>query len=810
VKTIADFEDGRLERTFNLYMADAEVEWFEQSWKREKPLRFTPQQLSVVENGLTGKRSLACVGKTAEEMHCAGIHTRGAAEANAISATISVAAPEQSNTLVGNGPIVPIDFLVFVAPATRPFPWKRFAPSAELPSFKGPGFDYQFSYRAIRDVADVDFAIYQTRRYLKPSEWTKLVLPAADFTCVYGHGSYRNRLSTHEPLTCDDVIAVAWLNPWCRVGQREAQVTTRIDELAFVHVPGSPAEHRSFWQVPDVKQLQSRDSSSLRGRLKHIALPGDIVPSLPEPPQKTATLADVVIRNGTLLDGRGGPGVRADVAIAGGRIVAVGQLQEMKAKETIDARERIVCPGFIDLHSHADQGILEFRAAENYVRQGVTTLVCGNCGSSPVDVAEFFRKLRDGGTGPNISLLVGHGSVRREVVGTLNVPSNEEQLREMKRLVRQAMEAGAVGMSTGLTYSPSSYGTTAEISELAKELAPFGGFYATHMRDEGTKVFEAIDEALQIGRAAGVPVHISHHKISAASAFGLTRLTLQRLEDARATGLDVTLDQYPYGAGSGSLSFYVPQASLSGGLEAYRQRIVDPPQRAEIVAAVEDVFRRKLFETGQRPENAEHVAAALTRVQVARVPTEPKLAGQNLQEILQARGSPVTIHSGAELLVDLVGRGAIGINHTLDARPGGDVDRVMQHPLTSIASDGSVFEFGKDSPHPRSYGCFPRVLGHYVRERKVLALEKAIHKMTQLPAQRLGWSDRGVIAAGNWADVVVFDPATVSDKATFLEPHQHSVGFDHVLVRGEFVLQAGRMTGKLPGQPLTLKQRKND
>jgi N-acyl-D-amino-acid deacylase len=225
---------------------------------------------------------------------------------------------------------------------------------------------------------------------------------------------------------------------------------------------------------------------------------------------------------------------------------------------------------------------------------------------------------------------------------------------------------------------------------------------------------------------------------------------------------------------------------------------------------VEDVFRRKLFETGQRPDIAEHVATALTRVQVARVPTEPKLAGQNLKEILQARGSPITIHNGAELLVDLVGRGTIGINHTLDARPGGDVDRVMQHPLTSIASDGSVFEFGKDSPHPRSYGCFPRVLGHYVRERKVLTLEKAIHKMTQLPAQRLGWTDRGVIATGNWADVVVFDPATVSDKATFLEPHQHSVGIDHVLVRGEFVLQAGRMTGKLPGQPLALNQEKND
>lgn len=537
-----------------------------------------------------------------------------------------------------------------------------------------------------------------------------------------------------------------------------------------------------------------------------------LVDSLATSPQaqqvKTATTVDVVIRNGTLIDGTGGPGVRADVAIDAGRIVAVGRLEGVTGRETIDARDRVVCPGFIDLHSHVDTGILEFRAAENYIRQGVTTLLCGNCGSSPVDVTKFFSQLRNGGTGPNIALLIGHGSVRREVIGTLNVPPTAEQLTEMKRLVREAMQAGAAGMSTGLTYSPSAYGTTEEIIALARELAPFGGFYATHIRDEGTKVFEALDEALKIGREAGVPVHISHHKISAASVFGLTRLTLQRIDEARAAGLDVTLDQYPYGAGSGSLSFYVPQSSMSGGLDAYRRRIADPPQRAEVVAGVEDVFVRKLFEAGQRPDNAEHTAVALARVQVARAPEDPQLAGKNLAEILRARGSEVTVHNGAEVLVDLVGRGAVGINHTIDARPGGDVDRVMQHPLTAIASDGSVFEFGKDNPHPRSYGCFPRVLGHYVRERKVLKLEDAIHKMTQLPARRLGWKDRGTLAQGQWADLVVFDPHTVADKATFLDPHQHSLGINHVLVRGQFVLKSNKLTGTLPGQPLPGGMRK--
>jgi N-acyl-D-aspartate/D-glutamate deacylase len=428
---------------------------------------------------------------------------------------------------------------------------------------------------------------------------------------------------------------------------------------------------------------------------------------------------------------------------------------------------------------------------------------------SPVDVGKFFDEVRDGGPGhsqggtaPNVALLIGHGAVRREAMGPLNVPATPEQLERMKRLVREAMEAGAVGFSTGLTYSPSAYGTTEEIIALAREIAPYGGFYATHMRDEGVRVFEALDEALRIGREAGVAVHISHHKISAASVFGLTRLTLEKIDAARAAGQDVTLDQYPYAAGSGSLSFYVPQASLSGGIEAYRRRIADPAERPKIVAAVEKVFVDKLFEAGQATDDPANIAAALARIQVARAPQDPAWSGKTLTEILRLRGTEVTVRNGAELLVDLVGRGAAGINHTIDDRPGGDVDRVMRHPFTSIASDGSVFAFGKDNPHPRSYGCYPRVLGHYVRDRKLLSLEEAIRKMTSLPAARLGWTDRGVVKAGAWADLVVLDPATIADQATFLEPHRHSIGVEHVLVRGRFVLRDGKMTGELPGRPL--------
>lgn len=275
VKTIADFEDGKHDQAFNLYMAAAESEWFDESWIRSKPLRFEPMKLAVIDTGLNGRKSLECRGRTAEEVHCTGVRTGGAGDANAISLTLNVDAPEQRNTLVGAGPIVPLDFLVVVAPKEKPFPWQSLAPSAELRAKGGPGFDYNLTHRSIATRTDIDFAIYQTRRYFKPGEWSKQVLPTADFTCIYGQGAMRDRFLKHEPLRSSEVIAVAWLNPWCRQGQRDAPIITRIDELSFVKVPGSPAEHRSFWQVPDVKQLLHRDEESPGLRRRHVWLPGD-------------------------------------------------------------------------------------------------------------------------------------------------------------------------------------------------------------------------------------------------------------------------------------------------------------------------------------------------------------------------------------------------------------------------------------------------------------------------------------------------------------------------------------------------------
>ena len=515
----------------------------------------------------------------------------------------------------------------------------------------------------------------------------------------------------------------------------------------------------------------------------------------------TATF-DILIRGARVIDGSGQPAFRGDIGIRDGRIAALGQLSGSAAKEFIDASGLILCPGFVDLHNHADRGILQFRNAENYVRQGATTLLCGNCGSSPSDIAGFMRQLRDGGTAVNIVMLIGHGSVRRAVLGDRNVAPTGQQLERMRQIVRQAMEAGAVGMSTGLRYRPGAWARTEEVLALAKEIAPYGGFYATHMRDEGTRILEAMEEALRIGREVSVPVHISHHKISSASVWGLTQSTLSRIDSSRARGMDVTLDQYPYGAGSSGISLMVPQASLSGGIDSFRKRIANEQSRREIIQAVQELMVRKLYESNQDPQEPGDTQVALARIQLSRSPRDKALEGKNLTEILQARQTPVTLAAGADLIVELVSQGAGAIYHTIDERAGGDVDRVMQHPETCIASDGSVFAFGDGHPHPRSYGTYPRLLAKYVRERKVLSWEQAIHKMTGLPARRLGWTNRGLVKAGYWADIVLLDPDKIRDEATFQVPHRYSSGVEHVIVRGEFVLKSGNMTGNRPGRPI--------
>lgn len=522
----------------------------------------------------------------------------------------------------------------------------------------------------------------------------------------------------------------------------------------------------------------------------------------PELAAQEAPTHDLLIRGAQVLDGSGAPARLADVAIRGGRISDIGQLAGVRAKRTIDAKGMVLSPGFVDLHSHADRAIRSRRDAENYVRQGVTTLLVGNCGGSPTDATAFFRSLHEGGAGVNIALLIGHGSVRVVEMGDRSVPPSVEQLEAMRSRVARMMEAGAVGLSTSLRYRPGAYAEMPEVLAVTREIVPYGGFYATHMRDEGLKIEAALEEALHIGREAGVPVHVAHHKISSASGWGMTRLTLDRIDRARAGGMDVTIDQYPYGAGSSGIALMVPQHLVAGGRQAFRQRIADPEVRRQTLEAVETEILEKMFEKEDDPRNAAQVRVALTRIQVARLADDTSLEGMNLSEILERRGTPLSVRAGAELVLELVGRGAGAIYHTIDDRPGGDVDRVMRHPQTCIASDGVLPAFGEGHPHPRSYGTYPRVLARYVRERGVLTWEQAIHKMTGLPAQRLGWSDRGLIKTGYRADLILFDPERIGDTATFAKPHSHAEGVSHVWIGGVPVLDGGALTENRPGRPV--------
>ncbi|MCI0693030.1 D-aminoacylase [candidate division KSB1 bacterium] len=504
--------------------------------------------------------------------------------------------------------------------------------------------------------------------------------------------------------------------------------------------------------------------------------------------QSLTSKLDIVIRNGQIIDGTGTPGFRADLGIKDGKIVEIGNLRERKSKRIVNAEGMVVAPGFIDMHTHAERKIVEIPSVENYIRQGVTTVVGGNCGGSPYPIGEFLQKVERTGMGLNLALLVGHNTVRRKVMGTENRESTPEELAAMKKLVEAAMQEGAVGMSTGLKYIPGAYAKTDEVVALAEVVAGFGGFYATHMREEGIGLIAAVQEAIEIGRKANIPVQISHHKAVGKSMWGSSVKTLQLVDDALSEGLEVTLDQYPYTATSTGLTVVFPAWALEGGDEKIKTRLEDPKLREKIK---EEIVRNILYDRG---------GGDPASIVVSSYPPDSTLEGKNLAEITHKRGQEPTAANAAETLMDLqlAGDGR-GIYHCLVEE---DIERIMKHPRVMHASDGSTIEFGKAKPHPRSYGAFPRVLGRYVREKNVISLEEAIRKMTSLPAQRLELEDRGILKEGRWADVVVFDPQTVSDRATWTEPHQYPEGIPYVLVNGKLVVAEGKWTGDLPGTVL--------
>jgi N-acyl-D-amino-acid deacylase len=525
----------------------------------------------------------------------------------------------------------------------------------------------------------------------------------------------------------------------------------------------------------------------------------------------SAGRVELVVAGGVIIDGTGAPGRRGDVAIAGDRIAAVGAGAWAEA-DRIDAEGLVVAPGFIDMHSHSDYLLLGNPCAESKLLQGVTTEVGGNCGESPApmvdeiarDVSEwlgkfgvaadwrdfpgFFEHLRARGIAINVAFLAGHGNLRALAMGYADRPATGDELDRMCAAAAEAMRQGAVGISSGLAYPPGCYAATDELAAVVKAAAPFGGIYTSHLRNEGDRLLEAVGEAIEIGRRSGAPVHLSHHKVTDPWNWGRVADSLALIDAARAEGLAVSADQYPYPATSTGLAASLPDWMRADGRDAMLARLRDPAARERASAQME-----------KRARADDH----WDRLVIAAVETERNrpCCGQSVAEIARQRGV-----SPQEAIFDLLIEEQARVAVVRFAMCEDDIERVMRHPWVAIASDAAARArsgpLSEGRPHPRAFGTFPRVLGHYVRERGVLTLEEAVRKMTGLPAGILGLADRGVLREGARADAVVFDPATITDQATFEQPLEPPVGVRHVIVNGQVVVSEGSITEARPGRVL--------
>jgi dihydroorotase/N-acyl-D-amino-acid deacylase len=498
---------------------------------------------------------------------------------------------------------------------------------------------------------------------------------------------------------------------------------------------------------------------------------------------------DLLLRNGRVVDGSGSPWYRADVAIKGDTIVRIAPKIQEPARQTIDLNGQVIAPGFIDIHTHARGGIFKVPTADNYVRQGVTTLIEGPDGGSPVPLAPFFKRLEALPKSVNFGMFIGQGSVRAAVIGDVNRKPTPEELDRMRALVKQGMDDGAFGLSSGLFYVPGTFTETDEVVELAKVAGRYGGIYISHMRNETTRIVDSVKETIAIGELGGLPTQVTHHKIIGKKNWGKSITTLRLIDEARARGVDATIDQYPYTASSTSVTAaLIPAWAQEGGREELLKRLKDPATRRKIKTETARLLREE--RGGGDPRN----------VQLAGCSWDASLAGKNLSDITRLRKMALTIPNAAEAALWLIEQGGCsGIFHAISEA---DLKRILRHPATMIGSDGEVPIFGTASPHPRSYGTFARVLAVYVREKRVISLEEAVRKMTSFPAQRLGLGDRGLLRPGLKADIAIFDPATVRDLATFEKPHQYAQGFSLVLVNGQIVFQSGAMTAARPGKVL--------
>jgi N-acyl-D-amino-acid deacylase len=497
---------------------------------------------------------------------------------------------------------------------------------------------------------------------------------------------------------------------------------------------------------------------------------------------------DLVILNGKLVDGSGNPWYYADVAIQNGKIVRIDNLKHVSSTRVIDATGLIVAPGFIDVHAHIEGSEMTTPTADNFIHDGVTSVVTGNCGGSNLSISEYFKRLDSLKTSVNIASLIGHNTVRRAAMGDAQRDPTPDELKKMETLVTDAMNAGAVGLSTGLIYVPGTYSKTDEVVALARMAAQQGGVYASHIRDEGDKVTDAVNEAINIGRLAKIPVEISHFKVTYKPNWGRSVETIKLVEDARKEGLDVTIDQYPYVASSTTLDVTVPSWVFAGGRDSMKVRINNPAMRMKIKKEMVALLKKNQLES-------------YSYAQVSRYAPDTTLNGKNISEINKLKGRKAKPMEEAETILEMIA----AINRTqmvYFSMNEDDLKRIMQYPFNMIASDAAIARFGSGMPHPRAYGTNARVLGKYVREQKVIRLEEAIRRMTSLPAQKFNLRDRGLVREGMAADIVLFAENTVNDAATYTTPHAYSTGFNFVLVNGKVVVDSGKHTGVRSGQVL--------
>jgi len=525
---------------------------------------------------------------------------------------------------------------------------------------------------------------------------------------------------------------------------------------------------------------------------------------------------DLIISGGHIFDGLGKEAIKADIGISGNFIKEIGKISNARGKSVINAKDLAICPGFIDAHDHSDVQLLVNPKAESSIRQGITTLVSGNCGSSPFPIAEeiydetreilkeqfeinltwldikgFFSRLEEEGIALNYATLVGQGSIRGASMGFNDRPPKQEELERMKMLVEENIKSGAVGLSTGLEYAPGSYALPDEITELCNVTAQLGGVYATHMRDEGDRLLESLEETIEVARETGISLQISHFKIAYPRNWHKIDQALVKIEEAKKEGISIFCDRYPYIAGSTGLSFYFPLWARQGTTDEFLARLKDPTLNSKLRAHVAEQEKK---------------LGSWEKVIISSVASEENrnIQGKSVLEAAEELGK-----EPYDFMKDLLIEEKNRVGMVIFMMKEENLRRILAHPLVGIGTDGSAISpyglLGRGKPHPRLYGSFPRVLGKYIREEKIIPMPEMIKKMTSIVSEKFGFEKRGVLRNGNFADIVIFNEDKVIDRANWTDPHQYPVGIEYVLVNGEIVIEKGEHTGNLPGKILRKK-----